>query len=379
MTTFYRYIKGLFIALPVLFAGISFAQKENESYIISSGCDSLKPGALSAGLVNNNFVKNNEYFGKFTKGITYIGSIIQPEITYAFSGKAGLTVGWYARYFYGLEKINQSLPVIRFDYRFIKGGRMIFGQLQGQFNHRLIEPLYSSDNYFEKNPENGLQLIIDKSGINADIWLDWEHFLLPGDSNQEQITAGLNLSYKLINKEPVSVKACLQSVIHHHGGQVDVMDTPLQTRLNIAPGLIVGYSPDSRFVTGASLSAWLVQALDQSPTPTLRYLRGYGIYTAATAENPWATVMAAWWHGKDYFSPLGDYLFQSVSELDPFYHRNTRDLLNMKLLLNREIARGVKAGFRFETYHDLRKNQIDFCYGLNILAQAGWGCKSKKK
>ena len=89
-------------------------------------------------------------------------------------------------------------------------------------------------------------------------------------------------------------------------------------------------------------------------------------------------LMAGWWHGNRYFSPMGDYLFQSISEVYPSYTQDDRNLLNMKFLLNHEIAPGVKAGIRFESYHDLDDQCMDFCYGLNILAQAGWGRKTRK-
>lgn len=371
-------IRLTIIAVLLFISSIAKAQDENRSYLNPAANDSLRAKSLSVQLLNNNFLKNNEYFGNFTEGITYIGSILQPEITYTFSKNASLTAGWFVKYYYGLGKVNRSLPVIRFDYRFMPGGRLVFGQLPGQLDHQLIEPIYSFDNYFKKNPENGIQLLVDKFGIKADIWLDWEHFLLPGDDAQEQITSGINIMYKFVDKQPFTAAAGLQATMHHHGGQVDISDAPLQTRTNITPGISLDYATGGKIVSGSNVSAWLVQALDLSPTPTLPYSQGYGIYTTAAAENRWATIMAAWWHGKCYFSPLGDYLFQSVSELDSHYVAKTRDLLNMKLLLNHEIAPGVKAGLRFESYYDLRGRRLDFCYGMNIIAHAGWGRKSAR-
>lgn len=126
------------------------------------------------------------------------------------------------------------------------------------------------------------------------------------------------------------------------------------------------------------LSGWWVQALDLSPTPMLSYSKGYGIYTHATAENRFACLVAAWWHANCYFSPLADHLFQSVSEVNPGYTEKLRDLLNVKLLLSHNIAPGVKAGLKFESYYDLRNNRMDFSYGANILAQANWGRKKAR-
>ncbi len=362
----------------LVFSLKSFPQQEYNTYLPENLNDSLRPKSFSASLANNNFLKNNEYFGSFTEGFTYIGSILQPEITYAFTGNASLTAGWFVKYYYGLEKINRSIPVIRFNYQFMPGCRVIFGQLSGQLNHKLIEPIYSFDNYFVRNPEYGLQLLVDKHIINADVWLSWEHFLMPGDPEQEQIAGGINLTCNFLNRNLFFAAAKFQSTIYHFGGQVDISDLPMSTRTNLAPGLELGYEPKNRMINRIKLSGWWVQALDLSPTPMLRYSKGYGIYTQAAAENRFATLIAAWWHANSYFSPLADHLFQSVSEVNPGYTEKLRDLLNVKLLLSQNIAPGVKAGLKFESYYDLRNNRMDFSYGANILAQANWGHKKAR-
>lgn len=364
-------LRPLLVSAALLFAAIARPQYENAAYCQTQDADSVKPKSFSVKFHANNFLKNNEFFGEFTEGITYIGSVWQPELSYHFTQKTTLTAGWYARYFFGEEKLDRSLPVIRFEYRFMPGATLIFGQLTGQLEHKLIEPIYSFDNYFTRNPENGVQLTLDRFGIKADIWLDWENFLKPGDAEQERFTSGINVNYSLLKKKRTGFSACLQAVAHHHGGQVDQSDLPLQTRVNIAPGAILSHSPGKKLVSDLKAAFWLVQSLDLSPTPTLPYKKGFGTYTNLFLENEWAAFMVAWWHGEYYFAPLGDYLFQSVSERNDWYKQNTRDLINMKIHLSHQVADGIKGGFQFETYHDIKENEINFLYGINIRIDAG--------
>jgi len=122
-------------------------------------------GALSIHFYNNNFIKNNEYFGPYTEGMTYIGSILQPEVTWAISSKFNLSAGWYLRYYFGQDSFEKSLPVIKANYTFMPGVQLIMGQLKGQLEHGYIEPVYNTDNYFIKNPEYGVQFLLDRKRL----------------------------------------------------------------------------------------------------------------------------------------------------------------------------------------------------------------------
>jgi hypothetical protein len=374
-------MRQLYIFFLLLPACLSIhAQDINQSYLHSKNLDSLGEGAIRFRVENNNFLKNNEYFNHFTEGITYFGSQIQPELTYAFSDKARLTAGCFLRYYYGKEKFNSVLPVFTFDYNPLPGVKLTIGQLNGLLAHRLIEPIYSTDNYFKRNPENGIEFDFNRSRIQSGIWISWDHFILPGDNSKEEISGGLNTSWKILAYPRKSnLRLNVQAIIHHYGGQVDASDSPLETRVNIAPGLVFRYWPTFNEMTSIVLSSYLVQAADQSGTVTIPYKKGWASYSYILLNHRSVSLLAAWFHGEYYFAPLGDHMFQSVSELTNWYAGDTRNLLNGKFLFDHSIAKGVNIGVRLESYYDPDKRQFDFCYGMNIKADADWLLNPRQK
>lgn len=360
------------IPAAILLLTITTAQAQNcyESYLPVQ-YETADSGKISIHFYNNNFVKNNEYFGPYTEGITYIGSIVQPEVSWALSKNFSLSAGWYIRYFYGKEGFEKSLPVIRARYTFLPGARLLIGQLDGQLQHHYIEALYNTDNYFSTNPEYGVQLLLDRKKIHFDFFMDWETFLMPGEAHQEEIAGGLLAKYSFNNQSKnKGLSANFQSIIHHFGGQVDVSESPIQTRSNIALGLDYAFLPGTKLLNRILLSSYYIRAMEMSHTNTIPFKSGFATHNTVTFENKWIKLSTGWFHGEDYFAPKADYLFQSVSGKDNYYTTKGRDLITSKFLFGNEITKGVNLSLRFESYYDLQRKWNDFSYGLNISVNA---------
>jgi len=353
---------------------VSFCgQSQNfyESYKPHLVYDTAKTEQINVHFYNNNFIKNNEFFGPYTEGITYIGTIIQPEITWICSKNFSLSAGWYLRQFYGHEKFEKSLPVFRVRYTFMPGANLIIGQLDGQRQHGFIEPIYSEDNYFMKNPEYGVQVLLEKNKFSTDFFMDWERFLLPGEAHKEIISGGLLATYAFNDfTEKRGLSLHFQSIIRHFGGQVDVLDVPMETRTNLAAGLEYAFLTKINFLKQITLASYYIKALELSPTNTISYDAGYGLHSTIGFENNWMKINAGWFHGYNYFAPMGDYLFQSISQFDTGYTKDIRDLITAKLLLSHQVVKGVDFGIRFESYYDNDRKSNDFSYGLNISVNA---------
>lgn len=364
-------IRYTFIVLFLVSGYCVHSQNIYTNYLTLYNSDTLNSDKLRIHFYNNNFIKNNEYFGPYTEGITYIGSIVQPEITWALSNKFNLSAGWYFRQYYGYDGFEKSLPVIRARYTINRGTQVIIGQLDGQLQHGFIEPIYNTDNYFSKNPEYGVQFKIHRGRFHSDMYMDWEKFLLPGDAHQEVITGGFLASYALNkNTENKGLSAHFQSIIHHFGGQVDNSDAPLQSRANMAAGLKYCFVPDHKWLTNITLSSYYIQALELSQINTLPFESGYALHNTITLENKWVKLSSGWFHGEYFFAPLGDNLFQSVSQFNDWYVSDKRDLITSKLLIGHQIMQGVNFGFRFESYFDTQRKSHDFSYGLNLSVNA---------
>ncbi|NVO21424.1 MAG: hypothetical protein HXX13_17115 [Bacteroidetes bacterium] len=349
------------------------AQDLNQSYIANPQQDSLFPGSLNLRISNNNFLRNNEYFNQYTVGITYFGSQIQPELAYTLSQNTRLSVGCFLRYYYGKDKFNTTIPVFRFEYLPLKSLKITFGQLNGLLGHNLLEPVYTTDNYFTRNPENGIELEYNGTRLQSSAWISWDHFILPGDNSKEEITAGMNSIWILLNKKKgQSLSVHLQGIIHHFGGQVDNSDSPLQTRLNLAPGIEYNFVPRSAHSPDITFASYLIQSVDQSGNGTLPYKKGWASYSYAVLHYKPVRLVGSFFHGEYYFAPLGDYLFQSVSEINQWYQGDSRNLVNGKFLFDKNIGAGISMGIRFEAYYEPSGSQLEYSYGMNIKADADW-------
>jgi hypothetical protein len=378
MTTMLRttllFIFLFFISLPL------FSQAVNQSYCVSDTSSLSPAGEVHLKILNNNFLRNNEYFNPYTVGITYFGSMLQPELSYSLSNRASLSVGWFLRYYFGKDKFNTSLPMVRLELEPRTGNRLIFGQLYGLLDHQLIEPIYSTDNYFDRNPEYGFQYKFALNRLMGDTWISWDHFILPGDDQKEEISAGLNASYLFTpDNSPYEIKGLIQGVIHHFGGQVDESNAPLETRLNLAPGIEFCTWNPQHHSTRLLLASYYIQAADQSSVVTIPYKKGFASYSYAQVGYKWASLLVSYFHGEYYFSPLGERLFQSVSDLNDWYIGDSRNVLGGKALFDFTIAKGLEAGVRFESYLDLDRRNFDFSYGINFKTNSQWLLKSLKK
>jgi len=342
------------------------SQEVNQSYYSADSASSLSKG-VSLKILNNNFLRNNEYFNPYTEGMTYFGSVFQPEITYAFNSQLSFSAGGYFRYFYGTDKLNKSIPVFRVQYRPFKGADIILGQLFGQLDHALIEPIYGTDNYFSRNPEYGMQVRMNLHRFRSDTWISWDRFILPGDPFKEEISGGICSKYFLTEPECSNIVSVnLQGVVHHFGGQVDYSGAPLETRFNIAPGIEYSHTLRKTKPLHLLFGGYIIQSADRSSVVTIPYRYGYAAYTYGMIDYRKIKLAVSYFHGEYYFSPLGDPLFQSYSTLKDWYYSDTRNLINAKLLFDHKIHRDVHLGLRFESYYDVDIPNLDFSYGINL-------------
>jgi len=360
-------VRYIFAALFLLSGYIADCQSFYDSYYRKTETDTSGNRKISLHIYNNNFLRNNEYFGPYTEGITYIGSIFQPELQLTLNKNISVSAGWYFRQFYGHDGFEQSLPVIKVKYTISPHTRLLFGQLEGQLRHGFIEPIYNTDNYFVKNPEYGIQFLVNRERLQTDFFMDWEKFLLPGEAHQEIITGGLLGSYRFGNTlTEKGLTLNIQSIIHHFGGQVDNSDNPLQTRANLVAGFAYAFLTETKALRKIVLSSSYLQALELSQTNTIPYESGFGMLNTITMENRWAKLSTGWFHGEYFFTPLGDYLFQSISQFNNWYVGEKRNLIISKFLIGEQIFEGVQFGIRFESYYDTERKSNDFSYGMNI-------------
>ena len=216
------------------------AQLDNRVFEDRLSVDRVDSGRLFLGLNTLGFAKNNEYTNNVVDGATLFGYQFSPYLSYRPSGEIRLDAGVFLKKDFGTDDFTDVMPLFSFAWK-PRDFSLIFGNLESSLNHRLIEPLYDFERVMNDRLENGLQLQWIKEGLFLDLWVDWENAIFRGDEEQEEITGGLSLDYRVFNNDRMSAGIPLQILIYHLGGQINLNTDPVVTLVNSAFGVNFEY------------------------------------------------------------------------------------------------------------------------------------------
>lgn len=361
--------KKHFIVFLILFLGFytSYSQTDisffNQRYQIQP----VDSGKIYLKINNTNFFKNNEYFGQVADGFTAIGFHVTPQIEYILSPKLEISGGVHLLKYSGRDDLTKAIPVIGIKYAPIKNLNIILGNIYGSTNHGIIEPMFEFERYLNNNIENGLQFLWDSKNIHADLWLDWEQFILQGDPFQEKFNVGLSSQLtwlKFADKADFTLD--FQNIVRHEGGQVNTNESYIKTLFNNATGLGFKFYLNSRFINTIKLTPYYLSYQDLSPTKQQMYIDGNAFYTTLEFLSKNYNLFVGYWYSEQYITPLGNPLFESISRTRWWVDNPVREILMAKISYQKNIYKGVDLSFRVETYSNLLNGNTDYSYGLII-------------
>ncbi len=329
--------------------------------------DSTKTKQLLFQLENHNFFKNNEYFGDQIEGYTLGGYSLQPALTYYPTPYFRLTAGIHLQQYNGTKTYDKVLPVLSAQVRFNNRLSMIMGAIKGHVHHNMPEPLLDPEWQINRPVETGLQFLYNTKRFKADLWLDWNQFIKHNDTIPEKFIAGLNSSFILSNPEAIwNWEIPLQLVASHRGGQISNYDEPMESLVNLGTGITAEKKMDGKFKS-IKLSSQLFYFKDLTDKKERPLNSGYALYPSVCLNSSWGEALVGYWHGHDFFSPKGNPLFISTSTyMDDFYREN-RDLITLKYNYNLVFKKQLKFNFGLEAYYDLKNQQLEYFYGLNLI------------
>ncbi|MFA0962647.1 hypothetical protein AB9P05_12670 [Roseivirga sp. BDSF3-8] len=370
MSFFLRLIAG---GLLLFLAFTAVAQQDNSAFYLSAGPDSARQKTLSVQWDLMGYFKNNEYFAPTLDGYTLFGYQAPIALHYQVNDHWSALGGIYLQKDFGIEGFSTIDPL--FSIRYKHGPWFAaFGTLDGSLDHRLIEPLYDFERRLLNPLENGMQFRYHDDRLFADVWVDWQQAIVPGDDEQEIITGGLSFSYKIVDMERASLSVPVQLILAHQGGQTNTANTdPVFTLANGAAGL------DFRVREKGFISSWAVQSYavmygGNIPDGLFAYSSGAGLYVNAYAESSVVDVMASYWKGSEYISYLGGdrYVSDSRSVVNPLAVEPDRELFILRFMKDVKLVDGIRLSARAEPFWNLNGGGFDINYGLYILYDGGF-------
>jgi len=358
------------LLLIFLFFVIGFSQSQSHYSIYIQDFKKTKPDTskLFLHIDNNNFVKNNEYFGSIAEGYTLLGTNLAPKIVYSPSSKLKLSAGGNFLAYYGRENEVDARLLLSFQYKIHPYLDFILGNIYGSINHKLIEPLLDPERFLTKNIENGIQFLWNNDRIYADLWLDWEQQILQGDPFQEKFNVGLSSEFFFIENNHYKLSIPFQNLIRHEGGQINSNnDEPLTTIYNNATGIRFWKQLDKEFIQELSISSFWVNYQDLSPQNRQMYIDGMGSYSSIDLSNKKINVSFGYWYGEQYIAPIGNPLFESYSRTKFYVEEPIRQLAIGKLTYHEEVFKNIHLGAHLEGFYDILGSNFEYTWAVVVV------------
>lgn len=314
------------------------------------------------------YFRDYEYFkDNIQTGYTYFGTWHYPRLVIQPTKWLKLEAGALIQKEFG-EKVPQNARALFSLQVMQKNWRIIFGALESNLSHNLIEPLMGYDKIIERPVEEGFQIKYNSKRLMTDIWLDWEVRQTFNSNYPEELTGGLSFAYTLTEPgKPWQVKLPVQVIMPHKGGQLDTNHTTVSTVMNSAAGLAAEWNNP---VKNGALKQFKVEG----------YYTGYShfhksnLYPFDKGRGILANVMlkskidiaflATYWKGTKYIAPRGAPLYQSISSISGQgnYNLPERNLLLLSLLYEKELFPDFYVDARISPYIDLKKGYMEHSF-----------------
>ena len=276
-------------------------------------CDSCGRN-LNFRFESTSFQKNNEYESSFATSISGIGVMMKPTIEYYFNHNTKVNVGVFGTKFSGVNQFSQVIPIYQIQHKVIPGFELVFGSIYGNLNHELAEPLYRFDRYYRNNVEYGFQALHKSKFSKSDIWVNWEKFIFEGDPFQEEFTVGNHSVVDLYSKDKLDIKADLQVLLFHKGGEIDTYDGRAIYLFNGAYGgdvvfktkhLDYSLKPRVFWYGGLRLPA------ESDANNYQHFKHGSGFLVSSDVNHKFVNFECGYWNGYRFISSRGETLFMS--------------------------------------------------------------------
>lgn len=372
----FRRFFQILLALFLFTAQYGFAQLNNTHLETFQYIDSTKNQQLYFQFNSFSFLKNNEYFGKIADGFTLFGNQFSPKFIYQPAPNVSIEAGVYAWKDFGNDEFTSVQPIFTIKVQ-KDSSQFLFGNLDGQLNHHLVEPMLNFERVILNRQEFGIQYTKRTSKTFFDGWIDWQQMIYKGSDFQEKIFAGFSWNKRLIQHKNFKLSLPVQLTLLHHGGQITSSKDTSQvvTYTNVALGVEAELKTEGFFQRFKTQNYWLGYRQNSGYNPY--FSEGSGIYLNLLAETKVMNLMLSYWQSSGFFAEAGGDLYQSVGRVyrNPNQLEKERKLLFFRFMKDWKLIDNLWLTFRFEPYFDLNNHSFEHSEGLFLTYRQGFKLK----
>lgn len=348
-----------FSLLVFFFSSISIAQIDNralETPLIIDSDSLAKKLSFNANLFC--YLKNNEYFNPSMDGFTLFGYWANPKLHYQPNQKVSIEAGTFTARNFGNSGFDTLMPTMTLRIK-EKNWNFLFGNLEGAYSHKLIEPLYNFEKGIKKPVEQGFQAKYVKDKTFLDVWIDWQLFTKPRKNSQEHISGGLSYLHKPIEIGKIDIVFPVQFGVYHMGGQNVPIKLPVRTLFNMAVGnsLSIQLTENKKLI----LDNYFLGYSEDS-------LKGSSYFANLRFQSRKIQAIISYWNSYKFESPQGGDLYPSTSRmLGSNYYTNVRNIMIFRFIYNTKITEQLDLSIRVEPFYDFKSKKIEHSEGLYLV------------
>lgn len=327
-------------------------------------------GKFYLALDNVNFFKNNEYKGELATGYTLTGTWIRPKIVYYPDAKLRMEFGGNVLKYNGRDEFDHLSPWFNVHYQPTEKISLILGNLNSDQNHNLPEFLADPEMFLTSKPEAGLQAKYNTNRFRADLWIDWQQFIVKGDPFKERFAFGAVTNWKIVEKNNTTLSIPLVFYGLHQGGEIDIAPGLAKSYITVTPGLSIKKSLQHKNFKGWSLTTNYSHSTYPKDDLVFKEAKGWGFYANGNIDTRFGGLTLAYWHGHQYYTPQGSDLFQNLSDTQTKMIAENK-LVNLKYHYFHEIMPDTFFGFVFDYYYDTMNKQTMNSEALYLIVNFG--------
>lgn len=340
---------GSAILLLLLSIG-AFSQEASKILVSDEPFDPKTTGNLSLAIDNLNFFKNNEYKSKYVDGFTLPGVWIRPKLLFYPDNKLRFELGGQVLTYNGRDEYK-LYPWFSVLYMPVKHLSLRMGSLNEDQNHGLLSPVMDIEHFLMDKPEAGIQVKFKNHRLKSDLWIDWQKMIFKGDPYKERFVFGAVTELALLKTEKLELALPVTFNGLHEGGEIDLAPGLARTHIAVSEGIKF-----KKKLSGSIFKSWLLESYFlQSSYPegetALPSNQGTAMYFRSGITSGYGNLLASYWQGARFFTPLGMPLFQNGAVNEPFAV-NENKLWTLSYFYDRKIFNQSKFGFAFDWFYN---------------------------